>query len=338
MLTDKPQEKDTHKKSKWSWIGNGAEFLSIFIALALLTGRVSVQSYWNQYGLSLDIANTNIVNYAVASPNTTLASIIISLSIVAFIWFIQQKDLHLTNSPNISQTICLGFTLFFIGVSVVMIFTFYNFPTLVYGLAGIFLGSGFITFITGIIVIGEATQQKWKEKTTIILEIYKIYQDQIWYKRNFVYKFWQTHIVSSGKRFCYWCKTRNNKTIIKPPSTKINPTNNINYFFGLRVLLAFLFIIASLWAILDSAYNFGIADVYSDYANKPWVSVQLDSSIGLEDMMDILSANNVLENVKIITEVGDFLYFSSNETFPLVVYVIPISRVQTIQYTSKITK
>ena len=53
---------DTGTNEKMSWLGYGAEILTVFFALIVLTGRVYAQSYWNVFGLAAQQIDNNFLN------------------------------------------------------------------------------------------------------------------------------------------------------------------------------------------------------------------------------------------------------------------------------------
>jgi hypothetical protein len=274
-------------KPKWILIKYGAGFLTIFFALALLTGRISMQSYWNEYGLSLDIVNSSFMNFAIASPNTTIASILIA-AITVMLWASMEKFVIFFKDLNRIVLLLIGLSIFTVGLLTIGYNLFLDQTGWPNGLAGLVYGIGYFCFILGTILM-----------------------------------------TATSHRF-----------VLKENSTTKNQFYmSLKFSTIMLVVASILVIYGTVGTILTRAEKFGIADAHNDYNKKPLVTLQIDSSNGFGDLAYTLNDDEtIIKDVKMITEFGDFLYISSNTTFPLVVYLIPISRVQSIVYTSNITK
>ncbi|HUT96804.1 MAG TPA: hypothetical protein VMW60_01650 [Dehalococcoidales bacterium] len=106
------------------------------------------------------------------------------------------------------------------------------------------------------------------------------------------------------------------------------------------ILVQIFFIVgiisASLWGILDTAQKFGANEAKFMYNTRPWVTIQLDSPTGFEDLTVSLSSDGAtLVRVKMITEASGFLYVTPGFTQAqekLHIRAVPVSRVQAIQY------
>lgn len=89
-------------KYRASWLAYGAEILTIFFALAILTGRVYSQSYWNVFGLSPELLDTELINYAIMSPNTALASVLMAIGTVILVTFFRRHHPDIIGKGNLT--------------------------------------------------------------------------------------------------------------------------------------------------------------------------------------------------------------------------------------------
>ena len=278
--------------SRVSWLGYGAEILTIFFALAVLTGRVYAQSYWNVFGLSAELIDTDFINYAIMSPNTVLASVLMAIGTVALITFFRRQPHDFIGDSNPRVCFIIGWLTCLAGLGAMFVIMKVNFSTWSAGTAGIAFGLGYIIAIGGEI-IGIQAGFKLEKKET---------------------KKWEIAVSR-------WLK-------------------NVPFVLVEIVLLIGLVSIA-LYAILDTAQNFGTNEAKMMYDTRPWVTLQLDSPKGFEDLaLTQKTSGSVLLKVRIITEAGGFLYISPGLTqTPLQLHVraVPVSRVQSIQYVVDVT-
>jgi len=331
------EQKET-RKSRGSWIGYGAEFLSIFFALTLLTGRVSIQSYWNEYGLSLDLVNTSFVNYAIASPNTTIASVMLAAITVVLIRILQQGPPSILGDFNPNVAIFLGcfallFGLFAIS-SLIWLVDLVSWPS---GTAGLAFGTGYLFSLGGLIVTIEACfklERKPKPENKLEHEMEKpllmLTIKQWWH--NTVKQWWLDTVKQ------WWLDTikqwwQDNITVAfsKPKSSATETKSKKMPVYAIEAFFIIFIAISTIWGMLDTAKKFGVADAHTDYDKKPMTTIQLDSQNGFEDLFPAINPNgSALLRVKIITEAGGFLYVSPCLTKkPLLLYVrvVPVSRV-----------
>lgn len=103
------------------------------------------------------------------------------------------------------------------------------------------------------------------------------------------------------------------------------------------IVVGFVSIAASsIWSIVYTAKEFGANEAKFMCNTRPWATVQLDSQKGFEDLTLASSSGSVtLKPLKIIVETSGFLYVtpdSIQSQDKLSVRVVPISRVQAIQY------
>lgn len=154
MSTEGTSSKET-SKFRGSWLGYGTQILTIFFALAVLTGRVYAQSYWNVFGLSPELLNTTFIDYAVMSPNATLASILIAIGTVAIVAFMRQRTPDIIGSHSPKAISIIGTVAMLIGISSFIILKLASsaWPP---GTAGLFLGLGFLLYIGGLMAFTQA--------------------------------------------------------------------------------------------------------------------------------------------------------------------------------------
>lgn len=140
------------RESRRLWLGYGAEFLTIFFALAVLAGRVYAQSYWNVFGLSLEVIDTSFINYAIMSPNTAIASVLIAKSTVIIIALLRQQLPDFVGDSNPRVVYFIGLLVFMAGLSAIAIIPRVNLSTWTSGTAGLTFGLGFLGFIGGTLI------------------------------------------------------------------------------------------------------------------------------------------------------------------------------------------
>jgi hypothetical protein len=158
--------KDTGK-SRASWLWYGAEILTIFFALAVLTGRVYSQSYWNVFGLSPELIGTNFVNYAIVSPNAALASVLMAVGTVALVLFFRRQPPDIIGNYSPSVVSVIGWSAFWIGVFAIGIILKVDSSKLANGIAGMVFGFGYLVTIGGLIVWAQALSKENKEPSKL---------------------------------------------------------------------------------------------------------------------------------------------------------------------------
>ena len=274
-------------KSRASWLWYGAEILTIFFALAVLTGRIYAQSYWGVFGLSPELIDTNFVNYAIMSPNAALASVLMAISTVVIIALLRRQPPDFIGDSNPKVVYFIGFSAWWAGLLAIAIIPQVDLSTWTSGTAGLAFGLGFLSCFGGML---------------------------IW--------------MQAGLKL----------------EKKERPKWEITFFRWLRsvpFVLVQIFIIVgfaagSIWAIVDTAQQFGTNEAKFMYNTRPMVTLQLDSPKGFEDIALVSNSDSaVIPNIRIITEAGGFLYISPGFTQSrdrLNVRAVPISRVQAIQY------
>jgi hypothetical protein len=239
--------KDTGK-SRESWLGYAAEFLTIFFALALLAGRVYAQSYWNLFGLSPDLVDINPVNYAIISPNTAVASVIMAAGTVALIALFRRRPPDFVGDYP-STIAWIGGLAFVGGLFAISIIPRVNLSDWIAGTAGLAFGVGFLCFSGGSIIMMEAFLKLEKKPSPR----WVIAVNQ-WFRKHVAAKFFKPRSPSAH--------TKKRK-------------------FPIAVIQVFVVVgiaAASLWAILDTAHKFGVDEAVMTYDARPWVTLLLDRS------------------------------------------------------------
>ncbi|MBA7525599.1 hypothetical protein ES705_17752 [subsurface metagenome] len=148
MSTEGTGAKETGKL-RVSWLGYGAEILTIFFALAVLTGRVYAQSYWNVFGLSPELIDTTFINYAIMSPNTVLASMLIAISTVVLATFFRRRPPDIIGSYSPRVLSIIGMLAFVVGLSAFIVLKV-DLSTWIPGTVGIVFGFGYLMAIGGL--------------------------------------------------------------------------------------------------------------------------------------------------------------------------------------------
>jgi len=143
--------KDTGK-ARESWLGYVAEFLTIFFALALLTGRIYAESYWKVFGLSPEFLDSVLVDYAIVSPNTAVASVLMAASTVAITRVFVRRPPNFVGDRNPNAASIIGAFAWVAGVSAISIIPRVNLSTWVDGTAGLAFGLGFLCFNGGLLL------------------------------------------------------------------------------------------------------------------------------------------------------------------------------------------
>lgn len=139
-------------KSRESWLGYGAGFLTVFLALTILAGRVYAQSYWNVFGLSPEFIDTTFINYAIMSPNTAVASVLMAISTVVIIALLRRQPPDFVGDSNPKVAYFIGFLIFLAGLFAMVIIPRVNLSSWISGTAGLAFGLGFLSFIGGMLI------------------------------------------------------------------------------------------------------------------------------------------------------------------------------------------
>ncbi len=156
------EQKGTDKSRKL-WLGYGAELLTIFFALAVLTGRVYAESYWNVFGLSSELIGITFVDYAIMSPNAVLASVLMALGTVAMIAFFMRQPYDFVGDYNPKVLYVIGWLIFGTGLATIGIIPRANLSAWTTGTAGIAFGFGYLISIIGLVIWTQAIL-KWQGK------------------------------------------------------------------------------------------------------------------------------------------------------------------------------
>lgn len=165
------EQKDTGE-SRRVWLGYGAEFLTIFFALAILTGRVYAQSYWNVFGLSSELIGITFVDYAIMSPNAVLASVLMAACTVVMIVFLMRQPYDLVGDCSPRVLYVIGWSAFWAGLFTIFMIPKVNSSTWIAGTAGIAFGLGYLIAIIGQVIWVQAAlklQKKEQSKLDKIL-------------------------------------------------------------------------------------------------------------------------------------------------------------------------
>lgn len=148
-------------RSMVSWPVYGAEFLTIFFALALLSGRVYAESYWNVFGLSPELVGSTFINYAIVSPNTAVASVLMAAGTVGLIRvFTRRPPPDFIGDLHPKAAIITGALVFGVGVLAISIIPRVNLSTWIDGTAGLAFGTGFLCFTWGFIIWMQASMKQ----------------------------------------------------------------------------------------------------------------------------------------------------------------------------------
>lgn len=285
---------ETRRESKGStdisnqkiyWWGYGAQLLTVFLALAIVAGRIYTQRYWNVFALAPDLSDIQFINYAVISIDTTVASMFIAVGTTAItIIFFRQQPYDIVGGLNPRVVYSIGFVLFLVGSVGAGLITEADLSSWASGTVGLVFGVAYLFSLIGAVIYAEA-------------------------------------VLKLQKKPPKWSKVFDWLRQIPP--------NSVRSFF------VALIAIVSLWGIFAIAWQFGANEAKFMYNTKPYVSIQLDSPAGFEDLVSTNSQGVAFLRVKIITEDGGLLYVSPGITkSPQKLYIraIPVSRVQSIRY------
>jgi hypothetical protein len=171
-IDKKPEESKETIKSMQAWLGYGAEFFTIFFALAVLAGRVYALSYWKVFGLSPELVETNFINYAIMSPNVAVASVLMAASTILIITLLRRQLPDFIGDKNPRVAYFFGFFALWAGLLVVAVIMHINTSTWTVGTAGLAFGLGYLCFIGGPIVwmqAGLKLEKKEPSKWEIVI-------------------------------------------------------------------------------------------------------------------------------------------------------------------------
>ena len=146
-ILDNPQ--NTNRPLR-TWLGYGAEFITILFALLVLSGRVYAQSYWNVFGLSPELVGSNFLNYAIVSPNVALASILMAAGTISFVAiYFRRNTIDIVGNSNLRITFIVGWVVFLLGVYGTVVLRI-NSSSWTAGVAGIVFGMAYLFSIGGL--------------------------------------------------------------------------------------------------------------------------------------------------------------------------------------------
>lgn len=148
MNTEFIDSKST-EKSTLSWLRYGAEILTIFFALAVVTGRIYTLSYWNVFGLSRELTDTAFINYAIVSPNSAVASVFLAAGAVAMLTFFKRQPYDLIGDKNPTVSYMLGWSAFWVGAFVMGGITKFDLSSWPDGTVGLVFGLAYFFAIGG---------------------------------------------------------------------------------------------------------------------------------------------------------------------------------------------
>jgi hypothetical protein len=150
-------------KSRVSWLLYGGEILTIFFALAVLTGRIYTLSYWNVFGLPPELSDTAFIDYAIVSPNTTLASMFMAVGTVAMIACFRRQPYDFVGNSSPKAIGIIGWLAFCVGVFTIGIITKVDSSKWTIGTVGIAFGLGYFLAIGGEVAWAQAALKQQKE-------------------------------------------------------------------------------------------------------------------------------------------------------------------------------
>jgi hypothetical protein len=162
MNTESKETKNLEKPTL-PWLKYGTEILTIFSALAILTGRIYTVSYWNTFGISPDLSDIPFVNYAIVSPNTAVACMFLAVAAVMMLIFFKKQpyDLIGQNSPTFCYII--GWLAFWVGAFTAGIITQCDLSSWPNGTVGLVLGLAYFFAFGGQIVLTQAMLKNQKD-------------------------------------------------------------------------------------------------------------------------------------------------------------------------------
>ncbi len=151
-------------ESRRVWLGYGAELLTLFFALAVLTGRVYAQSYWNVFGLSSELIGTTFIDYAIMSPNAVMASVLMAVGTVAMIVLLMRQPYDFVGDHSPRVLYVIGWSAFWAGLITFSMIPKVNLSTWTTGTAGIAFGIGYLISIMGLVIWVQAALKLQKKR------------------------------------------------------------------------------------------------------------------------------------------------------------------------------
>jgi hypothetical protein len=166
MSTVQTDSKGTDKNTL-SWLRYGAEILTIFFALAVITGRIYTLNYWNVFGIFRELTDTSFINYAIVSPNTAVASMFLAAGTVAMLAFFRGQPYDLIGDKNPTVSYMLGWIAFWAGVFVMGLVTKVDLSSWPDGTIGLIFGLSYFFVIGGQTVWMQAMLKRQTELSNL---------------------------------------------------------------------------------------------------------------------------------------------------------------------------
>ncbi len=151
------------EKSTLLWLRYGAEILTIFFALAVITGRIYTLSYWDVFGLSPEFSDTAFINYAIVSPNTAVASVFLAASTIAMLVFFRRQPYDLVGDNNPTVLYIVGWLAFWVGALTVGRITKVDLSSWPEGTVGLVFGLAYFFAFGGQVVWVQAMLKRQKD-------------------------------------------------------------------------------------------------------------------------------------------------------------------------------
>ncbi len=162
---DKTTLKDKDKQVT-SWLIYLGEFITIFFALVILTGRIYSLSYWNVFALIPNLDDT-FISYAIVSPNIALASVFMALGTVVMITSLRRQPYDIIGDTNPKVAGILGWTVLWVGLISMGIITQIDSSKWTIGTVGLAFGIGYCLAVGGEILWLQASQKQQKEPSKL---------------------------------------------------------------------------------------------------------------------------------------------------------------------------
>lgn len=149
QLSEGASGSDSNNTTSSTWIGYLASSITVLFALIVLTGRIYAESYWHVFGLSPALAGMSVIDYAVMSPDTAIASALLALcAVLLFLSFRGEPRFVTTDNWRIVLGIGIGISAVGI-VGSLSITNVVHRPMLFPGFRGFLLGAGQILWVAG---------------------------------------------------------------------------------------------------------------------------------------------------------------------------------------------
>jgi len=148
-----------------SWLGYGAQILTLFLALAIIAGRIYTQRYWSVFGLAPDFNSVPLINYAIASPDVAVASLFIAVGTTAtiIVVFIKQRSFDTIGSLNPRIVYTAGCFMFFTGIFGVGLIARVDLSSWAAGTVGLVFGISYFVGLVGVLTWVQAALKLQKE-------------------------------------------------------------------------------------------------------------------------------------------------------------------------------